>query len=133
MRIELELEAHAFGQVAMAKFVLLIEGHPTVATLIVDDEFIGGRFDPYAEIPALQQRALMQQADQAFDAPALLVKLSVASGGADRQHGERDDDGHDHDHHQDLDQREALAAHAQDTAVRSAYLCSSVEVLMSAS
>ena len=106
---------------------------PAIASRIVDHELVGGRFDAQSEIAPLEQRALMQQLHQALDAPALLIELRIAPGHADRQHGQRDDHGHDHHDHQDLDQREASAAHGAAPAERAAYLCSRVEVLMSAS
>ena len=76
LRVELQLKTDALGQLAVAKFRFLVERHPAIAARVVDDEFIGGGLDAQAEIPALQQRALVQQADQALDAPALFVELS---------------------------------------------------------
>ena len=79
---------------------------------LVHDEFVGSGFDSQAEVAAFQERAIVQQVDQSRDAPAFFVELAIAPRGADGQHRERYDDGDDHEHHQDLDQREALVAHA---------------------
>src|ERR1700733_9864365 len=129
--IELQLKAHSLGQVPVAELVLIGERQPEVAVGGVDDEAVAGGLYAQAEITALEQRPLVQDVDEALDAAAFLIELRVPPGRVDREHGNRDDDVHDNQHHQDLDEREALAAHR--AAPRGHYRWLSEEALMSAS
>ena len=122
------------GRSRWLEFMFLVEREPAIVEL--DRKPRTHRRSGSMRSPKsrpFEQRAFVQQLHQALDAPALFIELRVAPGHADRQYRQRDDHGHDHHDHQYLDQRKALGCAWRGARKRAIYLCSRVEVLMSAS
>jgi hypothetical protein len=104
------LKGDSFGQDATPELAFVVHVEPAVAVRVVYRKLVRGGFDAHPEITAFQHCSFVQDVDQTLDAPGFIVQLGVASGHADGKNGERDHDGHDHDHHQNLDERESPVA-----------------------